>query len=377
MDNNCGAEHQGPSGAAAEREVLRVFGELFLGRDDATGLVLPGGSFANHHGILLARARAFPEWEAEGPTAVEGAPVLYVSEATHFSGARAGTTAGIGQKGVRLVPTEGRGSISSAALDEMIREDLDRGRRPFAVIATAGTTGTGAFDPLDRVADIAEAHGLWLHVDACYGGAARLLPELDARFVGMERADSIAVDPHKWFYMPLACSLVLTRHTPEQLNPFAIENSYIPKSSEVYPYQRGISTSRRGTAITLWMTLRAHGLDVIRQMVREDIRLTRRLEVRLAVAGFEILPDGELSVACARWVPTGVPDDETDALQERIVRAVIEADQAWFATVRHEGRTWLRLNILNVETTPADVDAIADAVASAAERTSAAVSPSS
>ena len=366
LDNNCGAEHQGPSGAAAEREILRLFGRLFLGRDDASGLLLPGGSYANLHGILLARARAFPEWESGGPQAVAAEPVLYVSDATHFSGARAGVVAGLGREGVRSVPTRGRGTMCPDALRARIREDRNAGRRPFAVIATAGTTGTGALDPLDQIAELAGEEDLWLHVDACYGGAARLIPELASSFRGLERADSVAVDPHKWFFLPLACSLVITPGAPRHANPFLIDNSYIPEGRELYPYQRGIATSRRGMALTLWTTLRAHGLATIRNAVAENIRLTRRLERRLARAGFEVLPDGELSVACARWVPEGMDAAEADALQGRIAEAVMEADQGWFATVRHDGRTWMRLNILNLETTEAHVDSVADAMEAAA-----------
>ncbi len=366
LDNNCGAEHQGPSGAAAEREVLRVFGRLFMDRDNVSGLVLPGGSLANLHGILLARARAFPEWESGGPASVPGRPTLYLSDATHFSGARAGTAAGIGREGVRSVPTDGRGSIRVDELRRMIDDDRASGHLPFAVIATAGTTGTGAFDPVSEIADVAKAEDLWLHVDACYGGAARLLPELTPRFAGLERADSIAIDPHKWFFLPLTCSLVLTRGSTASLNPFDIENSYIPRGTDVYPYQRGILTSRRGMALALWMTLRAHGFDLIRDVVAENIRLTRRLEARLASAGFEVLPDGELSVACARWVPPELEPDEVDRLQGRIAERVLAADRAWFSTVRHAGHTWCRLNILNLDTSEAHVDDIADAMVEAA-----------
>jgi len=370
LDNNASAEHHGPSAAAAEREILRVFGRMFMGRDDVGGMLLPGGSYANLQGIVAARAHAFPEWEARGPAALAGAPVLYTSSATHFSGARAGTVAGIGRDGVRFVPTRGRGEMSVEALRTMIREDRAAGRLPFAILATAGTTGTGAFDPIEQLADLAEEESLWLHVDACYGGAAALLDDLRHRFRGVERAQSIAVDPHKWFFMPMSCSLLLTRDHLGAGNPFDVRGSYIPvdegAEGPVDPYRRGIPTSRRASALTLWTTLRAHGLGVIRDAVARNIQMTRRLEQRLARHGFEVLPGGDLSIACARWVPERLDSSEVDALQERIANRVIREDRGWFATVEHDGRSWLRFNILNLHTNEGHVDDVADAALAAA-----------
>lgn len=367
LDNNASADHHAPSALAAEREVVRVFSGLFLGRDDAGGMVVPGGSFATLQALLAARARAFPAWERDGPAALDGRPIAYVSEATHFSGARAAHLAGVGRAGVRRVPTSGRGAMRPDALAEMVREDRASGHLPFAVIATAGTTGTGAIDPLDRIAEVAGDADLWLHVDACYGGGAILVPELRGRFAGIERADSIAVDPHKWFFAPLTCSILLTAAAPEPAEPFDIDNSYIPATASPAPWRRGIATSRRAVGLALWTLLRAHGLDTVRRAVASNIRRTRRLEARLAEAGFEVLPDGELSVCCARWAPGGGSESadpaHDDALHEEIAEGVIAADRGWLSTVRHEGRTWLRLNILNPATTDEVVDDVALAIA--------------
>jgi aromatic-L-amino-acid decarboxylase len=368
LDNNASADHHAPSALAAEREIVRVFGRLFLGRDDSGGMVLPGGSFATLQALLTARARAFPEWEREGPSAVVGRPLVYLSDATHFSGARAAHLAGVGRAGVRRVPTEGRGAMRPGALAEMIRQDRAAGGRPFAVIGTTGTTGTGALDPVAALADIAQAENLWLHVDACYGGGAALLPDLREHFDPVGRADSVAVDPHKWFFAPLTCSILLLASEPPVVEPFDIDNSYIPASGPPPPWRRGMATSRRATGLALWTMLRAHGFAAVRAAVAENIRQTRRLETHLARAGFEVLPGGALSVCCARWAPDGERGPDVDALQERISHGVVASDRAWLSTVRHDDRTWLRLNILNLSTTDAVVDDVALAIAEETQR---------
>lgn len=347
MDNNAGAEGQGPSAWAAEREVLRILGEWCYGRGDVGGMLLPGGSFANLQGIALAREWAFPEWSEKGPASLPGMPTLYVSEASHFSAHRAGTVIGLGRAGIRSVPAYGRGEMDASELRRMIASDRAAGRLPFAVVATVGTTGTGAFDPVTEIAEIAEAEKLWLHVDACYGGAALLVPELRRRFRGVERAQSIAVDPHKWLYIPLTCSVLLTPSDEYATRAFDISTSYIPSADQVDPYRRGIPTSRRTSALTLWAVLRAYGAGRLREMVRNDIICMRALEDELVESGFEVMSGGELSVACARWVPTGMGEGDIDLLQHRIADAAVDGRELWFGTVEHAGRTWLRFNLLN------------------------------
>lgn len=235
------------------------------------------------------------------------------------------------------------------ALEARLEEDSAAGRVPFAVVATAGTTATGAIDPLAEIESLCRKHDLWFHVDACYGGAALLLEELRPRFRGIERADSVAVDPHKWFFIPVTAGLLLTRHGSLERPTFSsIDSTYVPYVQDDDTYLRGIPTSRRSSGLAVWMALRAHGWSTIREAVRRNIALTRLLERLLQDAGFRVLPGGELSVACARWEPPGWGDQETDALQRRIAGEVVETGRAWFATTRHLGTSWLRFNTLNL-----------------------------
>lgn len=369
LNNNGGARHQSPAASAAEDEVIRAFARLVYRSADVSGQIVPGGTYANLHGILLARTRHFPRWRSHGPQTVDGAPLLYTSEAAHFSVTRAAQVAGIGEAHVISIPCSGRGAMDGDALARRLARDRRDGHSPFCVVATVGTTGTGAIDPLADLVDLCREHGLWLHVDACYGGGALLLEELRLRLASIQAADSVAVDPHKWFFLPIVAGLVLTPHADVEHDMFgAIDASYVPRSLHVDPLRRGLSTSRRSSGLTVWMTLRAHGWRVIRDAVRRNIELTRLLERLLADRGFSVLPDGELSIACARWAPEGLQSPSVDGLQQAIAEEVVASGKAWFATVRHQNATWLRFNMVNLHTTERHIRALADLLADTAHR---------
>jgi glutamate/tyrosine decarboxylase-like PLP-dependent enzyme len=357
LNNNGGAYHQSPAMTACEEEVVRLFLNLFGFPAGAEGMILPGGTFANLQATVLARCRAFPDGELRKPH-------VYTSEAAHFSVARAAYVAGIPPAGIVAIPTRGRGEMIPETLAERIRQDRREGAIPVAVIATAGTTGTGAIDPLSAIADICAQEQIWFHVDACYGGAGVLSEALRPRLRGMDRADSIAVDPHKWFFIPVTAALLLTRQREEARQAFATKaGSYIPGDEVLDAWQRGVPTTRRSSGLAVWMGLRAHGLAAIRAAVERDIALMRLLENRLAAHGFRVLEGGELSICCARFEPPGRSDPELDALQARITAEVVASGAAWFSTVIHAGRTWLRFNLVNLHTREEHIERLADLVA--------------
>jgi len=367
LNNNGGAFHQSPAMSAAEEEVVRALARL-LGCDESwSGLLLPGGTLATLQGLMLARARHFPHWQECGPASLEQPPRLYTSSAAHFSVQRSALVLGLGRDGVAALEGSGRGELDVAALEARIARDRRDGARPFAVAATLGTTATGAIDPLDALADLCEREGLWLHVDACYGGGAVLLDELRERWRGVSRADSIAIDPHKWFFIPIAAALLLTRDEAALREAFSAgDMSYVPCGGEHDALRRGIPTSRRSSGLTVWMALRAHGLGAVRDAVRRNIALTRRLERLLGASGFRVLPCGELSVACARWEPSGHSVESLERLQQEIAAEVVRSGQAWFSTTRHAGATWLRFNLVNLHTRERHIDRLADLVLAAA-----------
>ena len=362
LNNNGGAFHQSPAITLAEREVVQQFARLCGYDENASGMILPGGTFANMQGLLLARDAHFPRWRTEGPWGLNGQPRLYVSDVAHFSVERAAAVIGIGQSGLVRIPSRERGVIDLRQLEQQILSDRAAGHLPFAVVANCGTTGTGAIDDIQGAVAICERYHLWLHVDACYGGGALLAHPQLPQLASTQRADSIAIDPHKWFFIPMTAGLVLTRHPKIELQAFDVATSYIPADGTVDAFRRGLPTSRRCTGLTVWMTLRAHGWNVIRDAVELNIRLIRKLESLLREAGFRVLEGGQLSIACARWEPQHVQESARDELQTRIARAVVATGRAWFSTVHHDGLVWLRLNLVNIHTREHHIETLAELI---------------
>jgi aromatic-L-amino-acid decarboxylase len=354
-NNNNGAFHQSPAMTACETEAIRSFAHLYDLPDETEGMFLPGGTWATLQGLVLARAHAI------GRHSPQSGLRIYTSTAAHFSVARSAFVAGIDENDIVLLPTSGRGELDADLLADTIRRDRRDGKMPLAVVATIGTTGTGAVDPISRIADLCASENVWLHIDACYGGAIALLPEMRELLSGINRAQSIAVDPHKWFFIPVTAALLLVREAGLAAKVFDTSHgSYIPGDGSIDAWRRGIPTTRRGSGFVTWMAIRAHGWQTIREAVRRNIQLTRLLEGLLAERGFTILPDGKLSIACACWERPNLDGPASDRLQEEITRRAVHSGKTWFATVRHADRTWLRFNMVNLHTREAHIRDLVD-----------------
>jgi aromatic-L-amino-acid decarboxylase len=333
-------------------------------------MILPGGSHATLQALHVAKGALLADWLRRGPATIDAQPRIYFSTATHFSVDRAARVIGLGDDCIAPIGVTGRGAMDAAELEETIRRDVQRGMRPFVVVATAGTTGTGAIDPLDVIATICRENQVWLHVDACYGGAMALVDAYRDRFQGLLRADSICIDLHKWLFMPLTAGVLLTRHDETVKTLFDVSASYIPDGSFTEAYCRGLPTSRRATGLAVWFGMRSAGWKTIENAIIRNIQLTRRLEARLRDAGFRVLDDGELSIACARWEPEHMDPDAKDQLQQDISEEVRRTGQAWFATTLHDDQVWLRFNMVNLHSREVHVDRLSELVAETARRLS-------
>ncbi|MFM8531588.1 MAG: pyridoxal phosphate-dependent decarboxylase family protein [Ilumatobacteraceae bacterium] len=333
------------AGAATliEAQALRWTAE-FVGFPAAGGSFTSGGTVSNVTALAAARERAVPGSRKRGTP--PGA-VVYCSSDAHYSNVRAVELLGIGSDNVRDVPIDEHRRMRPDVLAEMIRADLAAGRTPIAVVATAGTTLTGAIDPLDAIADICAEHGIWMHVDGAYGlPAASVMPE---RFAGLERADSVTVDAHKWMFVPKACGIVMVRDESALAAAFGHETSYIPGTRNAVDVT--LEYSRPLRALKLWLAFRVHGAEKFRETIQRTIDYAHSLHAMAADRGWEVGPVPDLSIALIR--KPGIDNAE-------LVKRLQADGRVYISHATVDGETWLRPCFTNVRTTASDVQVLMD-----------------
>lgn len=307
--------------------------------------------------LAAARHRAAPQARARGLAGM--APMtVYCSDQAHSSIDKAVMTLGLGLERLRHIGTDDAFRLDVDALRSAVEADLEAGLRPIAVVAVAGTTSTTSVDPIAAVADLAAEHGLWLHVDAAYAGSAAICPELRSLFAGWERADSIVVNPHKWLFTPVDCSVLLVRD-PEQLKgTFSLVPEYLKTGEERVTnlMDLGVQLGRRFRALKLWMVIRAFGVSGLREAIRHHCTLAAELADRIdAHPEVERLAPVPFSTVCFRWTPPGTPEEQ-DAANELLLAQVNAAGPVHLSHTRLAGRFVLRVAIGNLRTEREHVD---------------------
>ena len=329
----------------------------FLGYPASTGAFTSGGTVSNVTALAAARERALPGARRTGLSGRRCA--LYASAEAHYSVKRAAELLGIGDENVRLLPIDDRRRLRPDAVAGAIDKDLAAGIVPVAVVATTGTTLTGAVDPLNAIADVCEPRGVWLHVDGAYGGAAATVPSVEALFAGLDRADSLSVDAHKWMYLPKACGIVLARHRADLEAALAHEEAYIPHDRlGSHMVDITLEYSRPFRALKLWMAFRAHGVEAIRSAIERNLSQAKLLYRELARYDDleSICGPPDLTIVPFRHVPAGVEDlNEHNA---RLVQALQEDGRIWIAPANVDDTVCLRPCFVNFRTTDDDVLAL-------------------
>ena len=338
-----------------EQQAVRWIGE-FVGFPVASGAFTSGGTISNLTALAAARERALPGSRHAGLGGER--PVVYCSEEVHYSVTRAVELLGIGSDRLRAIPLDPLRRLRPDLLAESIAADRAAGETPVAVVASAGTTLTGAVDDLDAVADVCEEAGVWLHVDGAYGlPAAAVRPEL---FEGLARADSCSVDAHKWLYLPKACGVVMSRHGEVFEESFSHEQGYLPhQQHELHAADITLEYSRPFRALKAWLAFRAHGAhqfrDAIARNLEEADLLYRRAQ---SSEDFEVMDaPPQLSIVPFRHAPVGVA---VDAHNERLAEAILADGRIYLASALIDGEVWLRPCFVNFRTTDEDVEAILD-----------------
>jgi aromatic-L-amino-acid decarboxylase len=330
------------------------------------GSFTSGGNEANFSALALALTHRFPGWIEEGLIGLAVQPVFYASAEAHHSIEKSLGLLGVGRKSLRRIPANARAEMDTAALAAQIEADRAAGYLPLCVIATAGTTSSGAIDPLPALADLCARHNnLWLHVDAAYAGALAFTDAHRHRLAAMERADSITLDPHKWLAMPFAAGVMLTRHPALLEQTFGIDTAYLPKSSHgPLPDNFRISAqwSRRMNSLKLWLTLRVHGRLAYEQMIDNQLTLAAALEQKILDTGSFVLavPRALTILNLRARLASDLHLDEasTAHLHREIVRRITEDGTHWLSTTRVRGQSVLRLMIISYMTGQEQVDAL-------------------
>ena len=371
MNINVTAWRSAPSAADMERLTIDWMKQMFGLPTTAGGLLVSGGSMANFAGLAAARsAKAGVDVVRDGVSAA-GRMRVYVSEESHYSVEKAAGMLGLGESNVRAVKTDEGMRIDLADLERLVEEDRAAGHLPICVVANAGTTATGAFDPLTAVADFARRHDLWLHVDAAYGGFAALAPSARHFFKGIEQADSIALDPHKWLYLPVGCGCVLYKDPATARAAFAHGADYTRTiglaNDEAFAFwDYGPELTRPFRALDLWMLLKFAGSERLGQAIEENIACAKYFaELVKASEDFEMLAPVELSIFCFRHVPKGFTGD-LDAYNERLLVAVQRGGSTYLSNAKVRGRFALRGCVLNYRTTRKDMERALEDVRAAA-----------
>jgi aromatic-L-amino-acid decarboxylase len=265
---------------------------------------------------------------------------------------------GVGAEWLRTIPIDGERRLVPEALDEALRRDRDGGIQPLAVVATAGTTLTGAVDPLDAIADVCAEHGVWLHVDGAYGLPAAAVEETSPLFRGLERADSVSVDAHKWLYMPKACSVILVRRLESLHEAFGHEEAYFPHDdARLHAADAGLEYSRPFRALKLWLAFRVYGAAALRAAIARNLAHAR-LCYRLASEADDLEPlpsPPQLSIVPFRHIGG-------EERNREIVRRLQQGGDVWLSSATIDGRCHLRPCFVNYRTTDEDVHALVDLV---------------
>ncbi|HLM25142.1 MAG TPA: aspartate aminotransferase family protein [Pyrinomonadaceae bacterium] len=364
LNQNAGAWRNGPTSAMIEARVIRWLCDLLNYGRKGFGTLASGGSEANLIALKCARDSVADEIIDRGVRKAPGDLVIYASDQCHYSIDKSADLLGLGREGVRKIPTDDRFHISLEMLRNAIARDRDAGLVPCCVVGVAGTTSSGAIDPLEELAAIARENGCWYHVDAAYGGPLAFSPQHKDKLRGIELADSITFDPHKWMFVPFSCGAALVRDGGDALRKsFDMTPEYLNEDRggadvEFDYFRYGQMGTRRFNSLKLWMALKFMGREGYARTVERQIELTKYLAQQLdSLDDFKRLGEVETAVCCFQFIPP--PDlngPNIDVLQQRLQQIIERSGEAWLTTTVLNGRRALRVNINSFLTEQSHID---------------------
>jgi len=352
-----------PGLAQIEANVVAWFCEMVGYPPSARGILTSGGSLANFSALVTARRERLPENFLAG--------TLYASDQAHHSIQKAAILAGFPPENVREIPSDATFRIRLDVLEQRIAEDRVSGRSPFLVVGSAGTTNTGAVDDLVGLAEIAKRERLWVHVDGAYGGFFVLTEEGKRTLAGIERADSIVLDPHKGLFLPYGTGSLLVRDAGALKRAHALTAAYLPTMRDEHEFvdfcQISPELSRDWRGLRVWLPIRMHGIEVFRENLREKLSLARWAADELEkIAGIEIVSAPQLSIVAFRLVKPGMPEEELNGLNRRFLERINARKRVYLTATTLQGRFVLRICVLSFRTHAARMEMCLDDIRVAA-----------
>lgn len=355
LNQNLGAWSIGPSAVVIERKVIRWLNDLIGYDEKASGNLTSGGMTANFIGIKLAR-----DWTTKDVAQYDGLQdkwAVYVSEERHVSIDKAVDAVGIGRNFLRTLPTNEKFQLRIDALEEAIAKDKAEGIKPICIIGLAGTTNLGACDDLEKLGAIAKRENCWLHVDAAYGGGMMVSNKYPGQLKGIHLADSVTIDPHKWFYAPLDAGAVLVKDHDRLTKSFGILPPYLTDQSEQKNerylfYVHGFEQSKRFRSLKVWMSFHHYGKKQIGEWVDQNIEQAKHLHQLVTAENiFESATEPMMSAICICYKADDLSKKQLSKLHYDVAARIESEGQFWFATTQMKGQTWFRINPVNIHTT--------------------------
>jgi glutamate/tyrosine decarboxylase-like PLP-dependent enzyme len=361
--------------AKIERETVRWIGERVGWEKPFDGTFTSGGNEANFSALAMALATYFPQSVEDGLASCAAKPVLYASAEAHHSLDKSAGLLGLGRKALRRINMNPAAQMDTAQLEAQITQDKAAGFAPFCVVATAGTTNSGAIDDLGKLAEICKRHNLWLHIDGAYGAAAIFSDQHRELVRGIELADSVTIDPHKWLAMPFAAGVVLTSHPEALQQAFATSTPYMPKKvttgSAPLPDNFQVSTqwSRRMNSLKLWLTLQVHGRQAYEELIDRQLKLASFFAnwVRSSEL-FELAAPQVLPIVNFRIKRAGISEEERRAAHEAIVHEVTRDGRRWISTTLVGGQSVIRMMVISYLTAHRHLEDLIIAVTDVAKK---------
>jgi glutamate/tyrosine decarboxylase-like PLP-dependent enzyme len=359
--------------ARIERETVRWIGERVGWNRPFDGTFTSGGNEANFSALAMALAMRFPESVEDGLASCAAKPVLYASAEAHHSLDKSAGLLGLGRKSLHRIAVTSAAQMNAVELEKQIAQDKGAGFTPFCVVATAGTTNSGAIDDLIKLAEIAKQYGLWLHVDGAYGASAIFSDQHRELVRGIELADSVTIDPHKWLAMPFAAGVVLTSHPEALQQAFATSTPYMPKKSGsaslLDNFQVSTQWSRRMNSLKLWLTLQVHGRHAYEELIDRQLKLAAFFAnwVRSSEL-FELAVPQVLPIVNFRVKRAGMTDEERRAAHEAIVHEVTRDGRRWISTTLVGNQSVIRMMVISYLTAHRHLENLMIALIEAAKK---------